>query len=575
MNRFLIFFSYVILLSSLAMTSCSSTPQVKEPDLEFKIDSLSLSTERNERLYFNYNINRTKITGVIDNDGIPGSKFFIKFFFPKGVNPISISPDITKLVDFTNPVKFEVKYSNSVTTTYDFTLTELALDPAKLVVSRIDVLTNANTDAGIKLSRTGNEYLGLTTGVMGSPTYKLKFNFPSVATPLSVTPDPSVSRDYSKGVTFTVKFTNEVSKTYIVKIANYDPSQFNLTTIRGVWVTNVASNVLRSKAGIEECVNLCADLGINTIFMVTYNNSKTMYKSQVMKDYFNLEIDPIYGSRDPLAEMIEAAKPKGIKVVAWFEYGFASVFGDVSGGPIINRYPSWASRDASGKIAEKNNFYWLDAFNPDVQEFMCKLITEVVKKYPDISGVQGDDRLPALPSNGGYNQSVVDMYRVETGRTAPLNFTDSQWLKWRADKLSDFGGMIYKNIKALGGQYMVSMSPSPFSWSLDNYLQDWPEWLRRKQVDYIHPQLYRYDFAGYRSIFESNYNTMSPFANKEKVFSPGVLLGTGSGDGISPAILDDILKHNRSRGVNGETYFYYERILRNKGFQDVIRKYNN
>lgn len=575
MNRILAFASYFILFTYLSITSCSSTPQVKEAELEFKIDSLSLTTEKNERIYFNYNINRDKIVGVIENDGIPGSKFFVKFFFPKGVNPISITPDITKLVDFTSPVKFDVKYSNSVTTTYEFTLTELALDPSKLVISSIDVLTNANADAGIKLSRTGTEYIGLTTAVMGAPTYKLKFNFPSAVTPLSISPDPSVARDYNKGVAFTVKYTNEVSKSYNVKIANYDPNQFNLTTVRGVWVSNVASNVLRSKAGIEECVNLCADLGINTIFMVTYNNSKTMYKSQVMKDYFNLEIDPVYAGRDPLAEMIAAAKPKGIKVVAWFEYGFASVYGDASGGSIINKYPSWASRDASGKITEKNNFYWLDAFNPDVQEFMSKLMTEVVIKYPDIAGVQGDDRLPATPSNGGYNQSVVDAYKTETGRTAPLNFNDSQWVKWRADKLSDFGGMIYKNIKALGSQYMVSMSPSPYSWGLENYLQDWPEWLRRKQVDYLHPQLYRYDFASYKSTFDANYATMAPFENKEKIFSPGVLLGTGSGDGITPAILDEILKYNRSRGVNGETYFYFERILQNKGFQDVIKKNNN
>jgi uncharacterized lipoprotein YddW (UPF0748 family) len=307
--------------------------------------------------------------------------------------------------------------------------------------------------------------------------------------------------------------------------------------------------------------------------MVAYNNSKTMYPSDVMKKYFGYQIDPVYGARDPLAEMIEAAKPLGIKVVAWFEYGFASVYNDMSGGPILNKYPSWASMDFSGRITEKNKFYWLDPFNVDVQRFIRLLMTEVVQKYPEIGGVQGDDRLPALPSNGGYNPKVVAQYKKETGRTATLNHLETPWLQWRADKLTEFGLYIYKHIKALGGHYIMSWSPSPYSWSLQNYLQDWPAWLRNEQVDYIHPQLYRYNFDAYKAVFDQNLALMSSVPSANMVFSPGVLLGDGSGDGITPEILDQILTYNRSKGIQGETFFYYERIRKNVGFQTVIKKF--
>ena len=121
---------------------------------------------------------------------------------------------------------------------------------------------------------------------------------------------------------------------------------------------------------------------------------------------------------------------------------------------------------------------------------------------------------------------------------------------------------------------MVSWSPSPFSWSLQNYLQDWPEWLKRGIVDHIHPQLYRYNFNDYKATLDQALNTMSPFNFKELIFSPGILVGIGSGDAITPEILDQKLAYNRQRGVEGETYFYYERIRKNKGFQDVIKKYN-
>jgi uncharacterized lipoprotein YddW (UPF0748 family) len=335
----------------------------------------------------------------------------------------------------------------------------------------------------------------------------------------------------------------------------------------------VASNALLSNAGIAECVNLCSDLGINTIFVVVYNNGKTMYPSDVMQEYFGFPIDPVYTGRDPLAELIALAKPRNIKVVAWFEYGFASVYADNTGGAIISRYPHWASRDAQGRIAEKNNFYWLDAFNPEVQRFMKRLMTEVVIKYPDIDGVQGDDRLPALPSNGGYNAEVKALYQKETGRAAPTNHLEAQWLQWRADKLTEFGNYIYKHIKAIDSKYIVSMSPSPYSWSLQNYLQDWPKWLRNGQVDYIHPQCYRYNFNDYKASLDANYGYTAPFPQRDLLFSPGVLLGTGSGDGITPQILSQKLTYNRSIGLQGEVYFYYERIRQNPGFQDVIRNH--
>ncbi|MEY3422525.1 MAG: hypothetical protein RIR48_2842, partial [Bacteroidota bacterium] len=61
---------------------------------------------------------------------------------------------------------------------------------------------------------------------------------------------------------------------------------------------------------------------------------------------------------------------------------------------------------------------------------------------------------------------------------------------------------------------------------------------------------------------------------KELIFSPGILVGVGSGDSITPETLDQKLAYNRSKGIDGETFFYYERIRKNKAFQDVIKKHN-
>jgi len=99
--------------------------------------------------------------------------------------------------------------------------------------------------------------------------------------------------------------------------------------------------------------------------------------------------------------MIDAGHAAGIKVHAWFEYGFSSSY-SANGGAIINAKPEWAALDQNGKLVVKNGFDWLNAFLPEVQDFVLNLVMEVVTKY-DVDGIQGDDRLPALPSTAGYD----------------------------------------------------------------------------------------------------------------------------------------------------------------------------
>jgi uncharacterized lipoprotein YddW (UPF0748 family) len=352
-----------------------------------------------------------------------------------------------------------------------------------------------------------------------------------------------------------VKYDDQVSKTYTVKIGNYNTSAFTRKIVRGVWVSDVGSDVFATKANITECVNICKDIGINTIFVVTYNDAKTKYKSQVMKDYMGVEIDPKYAGRDPLAEMIEAAKPHGIKVVAWFEYGFASVYGDNSGGALVAKYPSWASRDAAGSITEKNKFYWLDAFNPEVQQFVKKLMVEVVQNYPDLAGVQGDDRLPAMPSTGGYDAYTVNLYKSENGgANPPPSPTDAGWLKWRADKLNVFLKRLRTEVKAIKPTILFTMSPSPYPFGYTEYLQDWPTWVDSAWVDAIIPQIYRYNITDYDNSINQQ---KSYYKNTAVPFYPGVLVKSGS-TVQSDALMSQFIQSNRNKGFKGEVFFFYE-----------------
>ena len=60
--------------------------------------------------------------------------------------------------------------------------------------------------------------------------------------------------------------------------------------IRGVWITNTGSSVLNSRLQIREAVMQCKDQGLTDLFMVVWNNGKTMFPSQVMSQYVGHKI---------------------------------------------------------------------------------------------------------------------------------------------------------------------------------------------------------------------------------------------------------------------------------------------
>jgi len=253
--------------------------------------------------------------------------------------------------------------------------------------------------------------------------------------------------------------------------------------IRGTWVTNVASDALLNEKNVKETVTLCKAKGLNTIFVVVWNAGVTMYPSKLVKKYIGIEQDSVYKGFDPIKAIVKEAHKQGLKVHAWFEFGFSYAYQD-SNSVWAKKYPHWLSRDAKGKPLQKNSFYWWNAMHPEVQKFLKSLVLEVVEKYK-VDGVQGDDRMPAMPAEGGYDDFTKKLYKKETGKTVPADCRESAWLQWKADKVSAFGKSLYKAVKKKHPGCLVTWSPSIYPWSKEQYLQDWPAWLKGGYADYF------------------------------------------------------------------------------------------
>jgi uncharacterized lipoprotein YddW (UPF0748 family) len=343
-----------------------------------------------------------------------------------------------------------------------------------------------------------------------------------------------------------------------------------LAAVRGAWLTTTDSRVLDSRANIEAAIANCESLGLNALFVVVWGQGMTNYPSQVMRGLTGTEINPRFAGRDPLRELIEVAKPRGIKVFAWFEYGFAASF-SANGGPVVRARPQWAAIGTDNRLVVKNGFDWLNALHPEVQEFMRALVLEVVRNY-EVDGIQGDDRLPAMPVEGGYDSYTVGQYRAEhSGQAPPTNFRDPAWVRWRANRLNEFARVLYREAKAARRGLIVSYSPSVFPFSRDEYLQDWPQWLADDAVDLLVPQVYRRDLASYAATLRSNVALVP--ANKQHRLVPGVLIKVGAYQ-PTEQLLGDMLAENRRLGFSGEVFFFYEGLaqyrqaFQNQWYQD-------
>jgi uncharacterized lipoprotein YddW (UPF0748 family) len=318
--------------------------------------------------------------------------------------------------------------------------------------------------------------------------------------------------------------------------------------VRGVWLTNVVSDAFSSRESLKNAVKLCSDNGINTIFVVVWNRGRTLYPSKTMKDLIGIESDEKLNGRDILKETIDAAKPLGIRVFAWFEFGFSCDYSDKN---------EYGALDRDGKIVKKNGFRWLNGFDPEVQNFMLSMLKEVVRDYPDLAGIQGDDRLPALPSEAGYDPRTISAFSNENdGKMPPNDPKETVWLDWKTGKMNDFMKRIHDELKAIKPTTVISMSPSIFNWSKIEYLQDWPAWVKNGWVDMVCPQVYRYQFERYQKEIALIKQQVGEEKLRTMVF-PGILLRVG--DYYAPIdFLEKMIAENRKYGINGEVFFYYE-----------------
>jgi uncharacterized lipoprotein YddW (UPF0748 family) len=360
--------------------------------------------------------------------------------------------------------------------------------------------------------------------------------------------------------------------------------------VRAVWIPDPShTSCMTTYQNVLNTINLLDEIGINTIYLCAWARTQTIFKSEVLTEYSTYETPeegclfagyiPSYNfpkespTGDPLKDLIVEAGKRNIAVIFWFEYGFMASRGSTpASNPLLASHPEWMSKNKEGVQAHYNNtdYYW-NAYHPEVQEFMLKLIEESMTLYPEIAGIQTDDRMPAMPRNSGYDNYTIGKYKKEHNNIAPPNdINNAGWVQWRLTILNQFAKDLYDRVKAKNPTAKVCFSPNPYPWCEENLMQAWPQWLKAEIVDILSVQCYRNTIESYALTIQTT-NDYIKENTRKFVFNPGIILKNGE-TFMSKELLEQQLNANKAINTNGESFFYIDGFY-NPESREVVRQF--
>ncbi len=338
------------------------------------------------------------------------------------------------------------------------------------------------------------------------------------------------------------------------------PAQYISTApipeIRGVWLTNIDSEVLFSTANLRNGMRRLGRLNFNTVYPTVWNWGYTLYPSPVAAGRSGRSLDPHPGlqNRDMLAEAIVEGKRNNLRVIPWFEFGFMAP----SDSDLAKRNPTWVTSRRDGtktKLEGEHERVWFNPFHPEVQQFILDLVVEIASNY-EVDGIQFDDHM-GLPVEFGYDDFTVQLYKQEhNGKSPPENKDDPEWVRWRADKITAFMKRVFQAIKQANPDCIVAVSPNPQTFAYSQYLQDWETWEKQGLVEELFIQIYRNDSERFISELEQDEVIA---ARKHIPVGIGILTGLKNRS-IPIEQIQNQVAIVRNLGFSGVSFFFYESL---------------
>jgi len=240
-----------------------------------------------------------------------------------------------------------------------------------------------------------------------------------------------------------------------------------LKELRGARLS-ASDGLFGSRAQIASALEALADARFNVVFPCVWDGAYTLWHSPVAKETFGAECDPVYGERDVLSEILFEAHRFGLEVVPCFEAGFTAR------GALLEKHPEWAALGKDGKPLSLDGEAWVDALNPDAQQFFLALVLELARNF-DIDGIAGSERFPALPVEAAAKPAQRELY-LKAGSGSSTDPKDPKWNAWRAQQLTEF---LMRLSRGLRTSLAIVMAPHASGPGAGEWLQDYAGWNER------------------------------------------------------------------------------------------------
>jgi len=341
----------------------------------------------------------------------------------------------------------------------------------------------------------------------------------------------------------------------------------------GVWLTNSPSPLYYDPARIDRAVAELAAAGFNTLYPNVWSRGTTFHRSR----WAPLEpaLAQANPNLDPICRFTQAAHRRGLEVIPWFEYGLM----EPADAEVVRQQPEWvlAKRDGStGYPMHGRTMVWLNPAHPGVRQRFIGLISEIVQRC-GVDGIQLDDHF-AWPVELGYDPTTRNLYRQATGREPPDDPSDRFWMRWRRQQLTGLLRELRAELRQLDAQAaarasaqpasarakgkpetnphptLISLSPGPFRFAYNRWLQDWELWAVGGLVDDLIVQNYAYSVAGFAK--DLNQPALVKASGWGMPVEIGILAGFG-GRTPTMATLAEKVRLATDRG-HGVIYFYWE-----------------
>lgn len=286
-------------------------------------------------------------------------------------------------------------------------------------------------------------------------------------------------------------------------LANAIPYKEN--ELKGVWIRPTETNSLT----IEHALNKIKAAGVNDVFLETYFHGKTIFPSQTMLNYHFMPQNEKFTGFDPLKVWIEEAHKRNMRIHIWFETFYVGNENPQDNPrSILAVKPDWGNKtkkdfDSLNPVPSlsEHSGYFLDPANPQVQEFLQCLITEIIQTYhPD--GINLDyirypqsmaAKYPGYElSNWGYTDYARNEFKSQNGKDpVDVAYGDALWATWsryRQDKITSFISRICGVTRPNKTLLTAVIFPDRQK-AMEVKQQDWRTWSALNYVDGFTPLL--------------------------------------------------------------------------------------